>query len=277
MFFNMLAIRSIDHVFFLIIFLFFNPQELVSKSWETQKGEHFIIHYTPATESSWALSVLRKAEYFYEKITPRIGYVRYNRFWTWEDRLKIFIYPDKMSFTQKTGYPPWTKGIAIRDRDLVNSRVIVAYQQEEDFLDGVLPHEISHFILRDFIGFDVEIPLWFEEGIAQLQEKDKVYHAEHFMKKIVEDDQHIPILDFIQLDIRGELDSIKVSLFYAQSISIIDFLIKKYGSHKFGDLCQYIKEGKVFEDALRRAYSNIIDSSSELEDKWIRYMRSIDL
>jgi len=239
--------------------------------WREQKGEHFIISYPSSVSDSWARMVLREAEKYYDKIANKIGYARYQDFWTWNNRVKVLIYSDQATFTQETGLPAWARGGAGREANLMRSRHIVTYKQEEGFLDGVLPHEISHLILRDFIGSQ-KIPLWLDEGVAQMHEKNKQAVANQIMRDAVSKGQYLAFSDLLQQDIRSEQDVIKVRIFYAQSISIIDFLLRSYGSNKFGQFCHHLKNGKNLEQALRATYTSSIKSISELERRWAGYM-----
>lgn len=254
-----------------LIFLFTHPA--LAEDWSELKDEHFVVFYPPAQDSAWARKVLWKAESYYEKIATQIGYSRYSDFWTWDERVKIIIFENQESYLRKTGQPQWSTGYSNRDSRLFNSRVIVTYYQENDFLPGLLPHEISHLILRDFIGFDREIPIWFDEGVAQFYEEGKKEKVAEVIGKLVNQKQFIPMESLNQWDVRQETDPRKVSLFYIQSVSVVDFLMREYGFRSFALLCRNLKEGKDMESALLNAYSGSINSLRVLEDKWVRGIR----
>ncbi len=241
-------------------------------SFREQKGKHFIIFYPSSVESSWAKEVLNQSERYYNTIANTLGYSRYQDFWTWNNRVQIIIYPNQETFTSETGLPSWARGGAGRDKRLFNSRRIITYKQEEDFLDGVLPHEISHLILQDFLG-NQPIPLWLNEGVAQLSERRKKVMAHQIMRNAVKKGQYLSFQTLFTQDIRYEKDRDKVRIFYAQSISIIDFLIQTYGSIKFGYFCRYLKNGKTLEQALGATYTSSIRSVSDLEKRWVEYMK----
>lgn len=242
-------------------------------SWKTEKGIHFVVYYTSQESSSWARSVLRASEMYYRRIADNINYSRYRNFWIWDDRVNIMIYPDRETFLKNTNQPQWSKGSAFRDDTLSKTKMIVTYKQEDGFLDGILPHEISHLILWDFIGFDRNIPVWFNEGVAQLQESQKRSIVRPFIQKIVLADQHMPIDLLMQTDVRTITDPKQVAIFYGQSLSIIDFLIAQYGSSKFGELCVVFRDTKNLEEALRKTYMFDFRSFVELEKKWLRYVK----
>jgi hypothetical protein len=147
----------------------------------------------------------------------------------------------------------------------------MTFKQEENFSDGLLPHEISHLILHDFIPNE-RIPVWFDEGVAQMQEMDKRAMARSIMRKLTSGDQYIPFDKFMRWDIRTESDPRKAQIFYVQSLSVVDYLITKYGVGAFGRLCRQLRDNKDFSTALAGAYAGIFKSPQELEKKWVLFL-----
>lgn len=240
--------------------------------WQTVKGKHFVVYFYDKEYGTAASQVLNKAEEYYDKIAYQIGYSRYSDFWTWEDRVKIFIFPDQVSFLATTGQHLWSKGYAVRDSKLFESRAIVTFKQEDGFIEKLLPHEISHLIVKDFIGFDRPLPVWFDEGLAQqLEINDSA--QEQAITFLAKNNRSIPFEIFQNLDIRRETEEIKVAIFYAQSRSVVEFLIKVYGQEAFQRLCVNLRDEMDFEQALKGAYPVAIDSLPNLEQKWLSYMR----
>jgi len=267
--------RGLIFIFFgLLVFVLFQGSHASDDAWMKERGKHFIVCHSSRLDASFAREILRKAEKYYDKIANNLNYSRYRNFWTWDHRVNIFIYDDQEAFIEKTKQPRWSKGGALREDNLLKTRTIVTYKQEDGFLDGVLPHEISHLILKDFIGFDRDIPIWFHEGVAQLQEKGKPAEAQRVMKIAVANGIYIPLEILMIRDIRHISNPQEVVLFYAQSFSIVNFLIKQYGSNQFGKLCMFLKEGYPFQEALSKAYYFNFSSIATLEKKWLRYMEN---
>ena len=243
-------------------------------SWTEVKGDHFIVYYQGKDDRDISQDILNHAENYYQKVAAQIGYARYQNYWTWESRVKIYLFLDQQSFARETGQPAWSLGFAFRDAHTLERKMIVTYKQEEDFLDGVLPHEISHLIVRDFIGFDKKIPAWFDEGLAQLQEKNKFAAADRVIHNVVRSKKYFPFDELFIKEKSKDEDALKVAIFYAQSISLLDFLIKKYGNEEFIQLCKAFKDGKTSEEALKGTYSTAIDSVADLQEKWLYYLQS---
>ncbi len=257
-----------------LFFLFLAQGPLFAQeTWQEFKGKHFVVLYQASVERDLARKVLRAAEHYYDRIGDRIGYQRVAKFWTWEERVRIVLFRDSRTFSAETGQPLWSLGYAARDSQVFRSRMIATYPQERGFLDGLLPHEISHLILQDFIPDRQHVPIWFEEGLAQMEEAGKVERAERLMRHLVQQGQYV-YLDFLnQWDIRQESDPTKVEVFYAQSLCLIRFMLKEYGQRSFQRLCRELRDGRTFIQALRKAYPGRIDNLSDLEEQWVRSIK----
>jgi len=235
------------------------------------KGKHFVIDYHPGISIDEVRKILRHAEHYYDSIARQIGYSRYNNFWTWDDRVRIVVYPDQQTFVQYTGQPAWSRGYASRDSAVFNSRAILTYLQESEFYDGVLPHEIGHLILIDFLGpASIKTPIWFHEGVAQLQEGNKKELARNMMRYMVKNGNYVPLESLMTIDLRAETDPGRVQLLYAQSVSIVDFMISRYGSYAFGSFCRFIRDGLSFYEAWEKAFPGSVDSIEKAEKNWVQ-------
>ncbi|HBG62531.1 MAG: hypothetical protein A2Y03_08225 [Omnitrophica WOR_2 bacterium GWF2_38_59] len=265
-------------ILYMFLFVLLHQNVLVvkdanSSGWREERGKHFIIKYPSSETASWARDILNKSEIYYDKVAQDIGYARYRNFWTWDNRAVITIYSDRDAFVEATGQPEWSRGGVVGHKQLSNTRSIISFVQEGSFVDETLPHEISHLILWDFIGFEKVIPMWFEEGVAQLQEAEKAARARHAMKGLIEANEYVPFDVLFNVDIRDEEDSLKVTVFYLESYTIVKFLIDEYGNQRFGSLCRNLRDGKNFESALKDAYVLKINSVEDLEKKWLSYMK----
>ena len=172
---------------------------------------------------------------------------------------------------------------------------IVSYAWSKGFLDSLLPHEMAHLIFRDFVGFTGEIPLWLDEGVAQWAEEAKRPQMEKIAKNSFRQGKMLLVDDLMKLDIRRLKDIHKVYIrptltrkgkqgilfltadslvnaYYLGSVSLVGFLIEKYGSQKFAIFCRQLRDGKSVEEALRFAYPAQIRDFGSLEDKWREYL-----
>jgi hypothetical protein len=167
-------------------------------------------------------------------------------------------------------------------------------------MESLLPHEMAHLIFRDFVGFKGEVPLWLDEGVAQWAEIDKRPQIKNMVKKLYEDDALLSITDMMRYDIRNiktrngllirptttkddkpgvlflSVDNL-ISTYYLQAVSLVGFLIEKYGSYSFADFCRGLRDGKSMDEALRLTYTTHIVSTAELELRWRQYLKESQL
>jgi hypothetical protein len=257
------------------------------QGWKKLKGQHFIIYFLQDKE--FAKQVLRRAEKDYERIAADLGYARNSDFWTWSNRVGIYIYADHASYVKGSNQPEWSQGVA----DYTN-RKIISYSESADFLDSILPHEMAHLIFRDFVGFKGEIPLWMDEGVAQWEEvinrQGIMASAREYLRK----GTLLTLEDLISLDVRLISDTEKlhlcttslggkmnfiiidgknlIELFYLESAALVGFLIERYGGNSFTDFCRQLRDGKNLEEALSFVYSVHLRSLEELQEEWVQYL-----
>jgi hypothetical protein len=122
------------------------------------------------------------------------------------------------------------------------------------------------------VGFQNDVPLWMDEGVAQWEEDAKREEALQVMPMLVARADIFTLETLMTLDIRREADPRKVAIFYTQSISLIDFLVKNFGAASFTDFCRELRDGKPLGDALRAAYPHSLRSIEDLEDRWRKYV-----
>ncbi len=238
---------------------FFSQPNLAADDWQIETGRHFVVYHRGAS-SAYLNQLLSRAERHYRNITGDLGFQRFD-FWLWDQRCEIYLYPDRESYLQEEGAISWS-----RAHVNVIEKQIKTYAGQENFFDTILPHELAHIIFREFIGFERQIPLWLDEGVAILAESD-IERNLLFAQRLVAEGKYIPLRQLS--DIRN-YHSIKPEVFYSQSASIVNFLLERYGRHNFVNFCRYLRDNDNWKDALRRAYR--INSLDELEERWKNYL-----
>ncbi len=259
-----------------------------SQDWQEVKGDHFIVFFTG--EPKFAQDVLGKAEIYYRRIADNLGYARYKEFWLWDKRCKIYIYPDHQSYLKASGATDWSQGMAE-----YKNRTILSYAWSEGFLDSLLPHEIAHLIFRDFIGLSGQVPLWLDEGVAQWSEENKRPQMRKLVKQLYQNDGLLLLSDMMKLDIQNLKDkdllfirpaltqsgnagvvflstTNLVNTYYIEAVSLVGFLIEKYGSMAFANFCRELRDGKDVEGALKSVYLESLSDLNGLQEKWKQYL-----
>jgi len=248
----------------LVLLLMLLPAAAWADEWKELKGEHFEIFYLE--DARFAREVLTEAERYYAKIASDLGYSRYDNFWQWDNRAKIYIYRDKKEFLEATGKKEWIYGTAI-----YNERKIISYRWGKHFLDVLLPHELSHLIFRDFVGFKGAVPLWLDEGIAQWEETGRRKESIRMVKSLIRKGTYIPLYELMRMGPGSENDYALSAKLYAQAVTLVGYLIEKYGPTKFGRFCRALRDGGNVDEALSSAYTDTIRNTDELEKGWLKY------
>ena len=114
------------------------------------------------------------------------------------------------------------------------------------------------------------MPLWIDEGIAQWEEPKKRAKARPIAFYLIQNQSVIPLADLTTMNDLSGKDENTVHAFYMQSVSLVDFLIKRYSAQSFTDFCRQLRDGKRLNEALGSAYSGSIKDIDELQTKWLK-------
>ncbi len=252
-------------LFFVLVFLSLFSGRLFAAEFSEKKSTHFIVYYKDIPEE-FADTVIEYGERYYNELTEKLGFTRFD-YWTWENRAKIYIYPDQETYVKETKQPAWSGGVASYDQ-----KTIWAYPREAGFFDSLLPHELGHIIFREVIG-SRNVPLWLDEGVASYLEQAKRFGSDKIILNSIENKTFIPFEELNKIDGNSLRLRSDIVLFYAEAVNVVVFLIDKFGSRPFNELCRKLKEGKSLDDALSYSYFDI-RSAKGLGEMWEDSLKS---
>ncbi len=235
--------------------------------WNIEKSEHFIVYYQD-TPLEYVNKLIDRAEYFYNSIVDALGFTRFDNFWTWDNRCKIYIYPSQEAYEKNTGQPHWSEAsVNVRDK------IINTYFQEQDFYESLLPHELGHVVFRQYVGVNIHLPLWLDEGVACMQEQSRSRRLA-LARKLLGSNAFIPLDKLMGQGGGMRLrDIISPGPFYAESLSLVDFLLSEYGKEKFVDYCRELKDHKTnWLDSLLSNYD--FKDIADMDQKWMDYLNA---
>ncbi len=235
------------------------------EKWKEYRSTHFIVYYQKSPKD-FAETVAESAEQSYRDIVRNLGFIRYKG-WTYDDRVKIYIYDDAEHFQKSAYIYKWSHGVASP-----KDRIIRTYPSAHGFFDSTLPHEVTHILFREFIGFDKAIPLWFEEGVAMNQEKAKRWGSDAMVKQAQANGTFIPINELSTMRLSSRTPIETVHLFYTEGASIVYFMNTKFGERRFERFCRELRDGTSFERALKKVYVRI-KSYEDLNKEWLKYLK----
>ena len=233
-----------------------------SKSdWEEYRSTHFIIHYHTSIPDDYIKEFSRKCENYYHLITARLGFSRFS-FWLWEDRVKIFIYKTQEEYIKDARRPKWS-GASVH----IRKKFINTFYFAEDFFDKILPHELAHIILREFIGLTTKAPLWLDEGVACANEKDGYATYLLLTKELLERKSYMPLPELERANEKGVNFP---GIFYPSAASVVIFLLENYGQEDFADLCRHLRDGGTFYGSMDKVYG--IKDAEDLDKKFLTFL-----
>jgi hypothetical protein len=250
-----------------VISFFSFPAGADTFKWKEQKSEHFLIYYNGANDD-FVEEVRNAAEEYYRKISDDLN-VRRFKSWTWDDRAKIYIYDDQDSYVSEGQQMGWSHGVAN-----TRQKIIRTFPAAHGFFDSTLPHELTHIIFRELIGYKVIIPTWFEEGVAMYHEQARRWGAHEVVRKSINDGTFIPLQDLSNMRLGSGTDPDKINLFYAEAASAVNYLIQEGGEQKFLRFCEKLSSGgEQFEWALQAVYIRY-RSLEKLNKDWMEFLKN---
>lgn len=238
------------------------------KEFRQLRSKHFIISYKENVGRAYVTKVKNIAEKYYRVIAQDFNFYR-DKFWIWENRAKIFIANDKDDYLNSFNCSPWSAACVN-----LHGKIIYTYPDQQKFA-SILVHELTHIIFREHIG-ESRLSLWLDEGVATYME-DKYGSGNYkkglqFLKKKINEDTYIKFFQLSKVTI-ANLDKENtdyVNLFYLESFSIINFIMKKYGKYKFSNFLRLLKKGEGIESALSKVFYDF-KNLDKLEAEWKDY------
>jgi hypothetical protein len=187
----------------------------------------------------------------------------------WQAPCDVYLHATGQDYTHVTGIAAASPGHSKIETDpgtgRVVSRRIDLRCDNPAMLEAVLPHEATHVVLAGHFG-PQPIPRWVDEGIAVLTEPAaKVDMHRRNLARSYQERDLFALRELMELPDYPQPR--RITTFYAQSVSLVDFLTRRKGPQ---DFCQFVRDGlrEGYEAALRRHYG--FRDFAELQSGWGR-------
>jgi hypothetical protein len=186
----------------------------------------------------------------------------------WEPKCRLYLYPSGEAYSEATGAPATPGGghTDIRAEDgRVLSRCIHVHGERTFLLKGVVPHEVTHAVLAGRLSSG-RVPRWADEGMAILAEAPA--HIDMHLRYLPRwraDDALYSTRTLVEM--RDYPEPHALGVFYAQSVSLVDFLARQKGAERFA---AFVRDGERdgYAASLRRHYGW---NFAELDRHWRRH------
>jgi hypothetical protein len=174
----------------------------------------------------------------------------------------IYIYANSQDLQGSMIFPrEWTGGVTFAEFSTI---AIGVSENELEWGKNALAHELGHMYTHQhtYSPYGASLPTWIDEGLAMYAESDKdVYLEKTFQKAIAENE----LISLRSLSSPFSAVPEVAYLSYAQSLSVVEYLINNYGREKIMHLLTAIKEGESCDQALTEIYGFDQDG---LEAQW---------
>ncbi|MGA8849682.1 MAG: peptidase MA family metallohydrolase [Dehalococcoidia bacterium] len=217
-----------------------------------QGGELTLFWYKGA--NSFARELMDACQEGLARLTQDIG--------TYLERpVKIYIYASMSDLQGAMIYSPeWTGGVTFADFGII---AISIAPSELDWGKRALVHELTHLVVYQatFSPYG-QLPVWLDEGLATYNEGelDPVLHSS--LEEAISKNELISVRSLCS---PFSAYTEKASLSYAESYSLVEYLLDNYGQDRMLDLLALFKQGSTYDEALTEVYGFDIDG---LDARW---------
>jgi len=177
-----------------------------------------------------------------------------------EQVVSIYIYANSEELRGALIFPyEWTGGIAFPDFSTI---AIGIAPYDLAWGKRTTAHELAHMVVYQAIFSPFgDIPVWLDEGLAVYTEGELRSDFRSHLDDAISEDELISVRSLAS---SFPTDPDEARLSYAESYSLVVFLLDNYGQGKILELLDVFKQGSGYDDALIQVYGFDMDGLNEL-------------
>ena len=221
---------------------------LVEKSQVSQDDGAELTIFWYEGDDSFAQELMNACEGGLARLTEDIG--------TYPGRpIKIYVYASVQGLQGAMIFPQeWTGGAAFTEFSII---AISIPPSRLDWGKRALVHELTHLVVHQatFSPY-AELPTWLDEGLAMYNEGELDPNLRPFLQRAIFEDKLISVRSLCS---PFSAEPEKAYLSYAQSYSLVEYLLDNYGQDKMLNLLTLLKQGNTYDGALAEVYGFDID------------------
>ena len=167
--------------------------------------------------------------------------------------VKIFIYGSFSDLRDAiaVGSQDWTGGQAFTDQGVV---VIGVSPSDLTFGLAATPHELTHLVIHQATDNPYgDVPRWLDEGLAVYMSGELDAGWRGYREEVADSAKADRLMTLQTLSSSFPADSQQAGLAYAQSGSVVEFIIQNYGEDAMAELLDIFAEGALYDEALEQA------------------------
>jgi hypothetical protein len=182
-----------------------------------------------------------------------------------ERPVQIYIYDSPDSMQAATLFSPeWGGGRAFPR----HSKVIIGISPDDlSWGIGAVKHELSHVLIGYYTFSCVNsTPIWVDEGLAMYSEGELDPYSQDLLQSAIDQDSLLSTRELGEI-FSGDPDLARLA--YAQSYSLVSFLLEDFGSDAMLDLLTKFKQGVSEDKALQAVYGFDRDGLDAAWRAWV--------
>ena len=219
----------------------------LSHEWRSLASDQVSIFWYEG-DLSFVQELVDAADEALERLAVEIGVVL-------EQPVKIYIYASSGDLRDALVYPQeWTGGIAFPGYGIV---IIGISPDNLAWGNRAIAHEMGHLVVHQALsGFYGQLPVWLDEGLAMDAEGELRSDLQTLLNEAI---AHDTLFSVRSISSSFPTDPDEARLCYAESYSLVQFLIDTYGSGKMLNLLAVFNEGNTYDDAMLEVYGFNVD------------------
>jgi hypothetical protein len=182
-----------------------------------------------------------------------------------EKPVKLYIYANAQDLQGSMIYPQeWTGGVAFTRYGIM---AIGISNDNLDWGERAIAHELTHLVIHQVtLNPYTNLPTWLDEGLAMHSEGPLEAVFVNYLNGAIAEDRFISVQSLASpfSAYAGE-----AALSYAQSYSLVEFLITSYGQDKMFELLSTFRAGATYDGALEQVYGFDMDGLDALWQEWV--------
>lgn len=162
----------------------------------------------------------------------------------------------------------WTGGVNYTDFNVISIGVSTSML---DWGKKAIAHELGHAVTHQVLTspYSAFLPTWLDEGLAMHAEGKQTADTQKALIKAVKNNS---LATLKSLSGPFPADAKETAYAYAQSQSVVEYMLDKYGNDSIHEMLLYFNEGHTIDEALQKVCGL---NTEGLDDAWRQHMLSL--
>ncbi len=183
-----------------------------------------------------------------------------------DNMINIYIYANSSDLQGSMIYPnEWTGGVAFVQYSII---AIGISPNNLTWGQGAMTHELTHNVIFQVTANPYnDLPVWLNEGLAMYSEGPLTSQFTNPLTSAVRSNSLLSVRT-ISSPFSAYAD--RANLSYAESDTVVDYLIQQYGAVKMNDLLKTFQAGTTYDGAFQKVYGFDMDGLNTQWQSWLK-------